>query len=489
MDVLLSLFQTLIKTRTGLMLEDDNSRHKLDIALRESMAALNITAPEIYFAYLTNHATEFQSLINRLTINETYFFRESEHLSLLVDTLIPRLRHTQSHRPIRILSAGCSSGEEPYSIVMALVERLGEQAMQHIQVIAGDIDSQVLEKAKEGRYYEFSFRGVSAERRHRFFTRQGEVYQLNAQIRQQVQFRELNLFALPSIHELQPFDVIFFRNVSIYFDSNTRKEILHNLVKVLTPDGALIIGTAETLANDFGILALVEENGVFYFVPKNRLVLGQNPRLSVPLRIPNSPVVTSQPSPAPLQQLSVQKEYDNVMQLIQEKRYDLALLRIEALDRVQQQDHRVALLHAFVLLNRKQWTEAEMLLQKRLSADQWCLDTLILLGLSAKWQHQPTQALVWFKQAVYAHSSSWLAHYYLADSYRQLVGQLIPFHSTEANLALRGFRTCLQLLAKHSEPSGLRYVPLDVSVAEIRFLCEHHSQKLAVSLQELTDGH
>ena len=242
MSLLLSPFQTLIKARTGLMLEDANSADKLASSIQVGMELECIHSPERYLAQLTENQQSFQALINRLTINETYFFREPEQIDLLVDVFIPQWQHQFGGRPIRILSAGCSSGEEPYSIVIALIERFGEAALSGFNVVGADIDSQVLAKAMKARYNEFSFRGVSVDRRHRFFDRIGDAFQLKETIRQQVAFKELNLFAPMQSPELREFDVIFFRNVSIYFDTPTRKTIQQNLSQMLTDQGVLMIG-------------------------------------------------------------------------------------------------------------------------------------------------------------------------------------------------------------------------------------------------------
>ena len=474
MVLLLSPFQTLIKARTGLMLEDANSLDKLSAAIKEGMALESIHSPDAYLARLSENQQSFQQLINRLTINETYFFREPEHIDLLVNVLIPQRQAASDDRPIRILSAGCSSGEEPYSIVMALIERFGEAALAEFRVIGGDIDSQVLAKAKKGCYNEFSFRGVSVERRHRFFDRVNGVFQLKEAVRQQVSFHELNLFAPTMTTELRQFDVIFFRNVSIYFDTPTRKIIQQQLSRLLTDQGVLLIGSAETLANDLGVLLLVEQKGVFYFTKTANHSLAPEIKPALPLSNPEKPTQ----APIPLRPLTTNADKQQLLEWMAQKRYDLAEPLIDALLLEHGEDLQLSLLKAFVLMNRKHWAEAKPILLAAVAKEPWCLDALVLLGLLAKWQQLLDEAIDWFKKAVYAHSDRWLAHYYLADSYKKHHPQL----------ALRAYRTTLQLIEQHPEHAGLVLVPLDFSTAELRFLCEHHIQKLSQGLEVKSHG-
>ncbi len=462
MNILLSPFQILIKARTGLMLEDPNSLEKLHSALIERIAAQKNSRPEAYLAQLEHDHEEFQTLINQLTINETYFFRESEQIELLVNQLIPRLlvnRTTQE--PIRILSAGCSSGEEPYSILMALTEKYADQATRLFQVVGGDIDSQVLAKARAGIYSDFSFRGVTPEIRHRYFTRVQHHNRIQDAIRNQVSFYELNLLAPQKTAELSEFDVIFFRNVSIYFDTPTKKIIQQNLSSMLRENGILVIGTAETLANDLGVLPIVEEQGLFYFVKGQLLTTGITAASRVSIQ---------HPAPTqPLRPLLASVDRTQLAPLIRDKHYDAALAIAEALLMQDANDHDGQIFKAYILLNRKQWSEAEGLLKASLEDDHWCIDTIILLGLSAKWQGHHQTAIDWFKKAVYAHSDSWLAHYHLADTYRH----------HEPILALRSYRTALQLLNKSPDKTGLTQLPLALPPSKVRFLCEHHINKLS----------
>ena len=220
----LAPFKTLIKEHCGLSFSAQVET-KLARAVAARMAECRCTGAAAYAARLRGDPGEFQHLVNQLTINETYFFREPDQLRLLRDRLAPRLL-ARVAGPVRILSAGCSSGEEPYSLVMLLWERYGARMAERFEILGGDIDSAVLERARQGHYSEFSFRGVPATvRQHYFDPLDGGGYALKDFIRRQVRFHAFNLLAPTGAPPLRDFDLILYRNVSIYFDAPTRKSI------------------------------------------------------------------------------------------------------------------------------------------------------------------------------------------------------------------------------------------------------------------------
>ncbi|NVZ08531.1 hypothetical protein HW932_04575 [Allochromatium humboldtianum] len=225
-------------------------------------------SPEDYLARLRDDETELHTLTSLITINETYFYRESQHLRLLTERICPELlARRASDSPVRLLSVGCSTGEEPYSILMALRERYGELAERFFEVNAGDVDRAVLERARAGIYGRFSFRALSPQLQERYFSAvDANYFQIDESLRRRVSFQPLNLLAADYPETLAGQDVVFFRNVSIYFDEPTRRRVLERLKTLLAPGGYLIVGISETLANDFGILTLRERDGVFLFV-------------------------------------------------------------------------------------------------------------------------------------------------------------------------------------------------------------------------------
>ena len=486
----LDRFKALIKQRCGLLFEG-HSEANLAQALAARSRELNMPTAR-YYAEVHGNGAEFQELINRLTINETYFFREAEHIRLLVDHLVPRLlAERDSDKPVRILSAGCSSGEEPYSLVMALLDKYGERVAQGFEFVGGDIDSAVLAKARHARYTGFSFRGVPNAVRDRYFDADGLGFSLKEAVKKQVQFHEFNLLDGAMSPALRDFDIVLFRNVSIYFDAATRKAVQQNITALMKDKAVLITGTAETLANDLGVLQLVEEAGLYYFakgqpsIPQVR-VSAQAIRTSVAAPVAatlpmatvsrrrgdDTPMLSIAADQRPAVPVPVPRALEAIGQLLRDRRYDQALPLLDDVLLLDADHTHALLLKAHVLINRRDFATAESLARSVQARNVWSIDALLLLGQAAKWQRQPQAAIHWFKQAAYAHHTCWVAHYYLADLYRE---------GDEAERACRAYRVVLQLLGGDATDTGIEVVPVDLPLGEIRFLCTHHLGKLSAA--------
>jgi chemotaxis protein methyltransferase CheR len=193
---------------------------------------------------------ELVSLINCITTNVTAFFRENHHFDQLASRMLPEAmaRNAQSRR-IRIWSAGCSSGEEPYSIAMTVAETMPPTQRWDLKILATDIDSDMVTAASSGIYAEDRMTGVSAERQRQWMRRgAGEnsgMLKLKPELISLITFRTLNLLGEWPL--TGPFDVIFCRNVMIYFDQATRERILSRFARLLAPGGYLCIGHSESI--------------------------------------------------------------------------------------------------------------------------------------------------------------------------------------------------------------------------------------------------
>jgi chemotaxis protein methyltransferase CheR len=186
-------------------------------------------------------------VVEAMTTNETFFFRDKIPYDHLRDTILPTLLQTRTNRrTLRIWSAACSSGQEPYSIAMCLKEKAQQLAGWRIEIVATDLSQEVLEKSKSGIYSQFEVqRGLPVQLLVKYFTQIGELWQISPDIRSMVQHRQLNL--LQDFSHLGKFDVIFCRNVLIYFDQDTKSGIFERIAKSLEPDGMLVLGAAETV--------------------------------------------------------------------------------------------------------------------------------------------------------------------------------------------------------------------------------------------------
>lgn len=195
---------------------------------------------------------EVTTLINKLTTNHTYFMRENDHFDFLQSVILPNIAKEKNRtKELRIWSAGCSSGEEVYNIVMVIKSFLGAQAdTWDYRPLATDISQQVMDKAKLGLYPAEAVRDLPAAWVHSFFlpSKDRGFFQLKSEIIDQVVFKYLNL--MEPFHFNRKFDVIFCRNVMIYFDSQTKMELSEKFYDVLKPGGYLLIGHSESIRSD-----------------------------------------------------------------------------------------------------------------------------------------------------------------------------------------------------------------------------------------------
>lgn len=496
-------FKPLVRARCGLTFEGVGER-RLEAALAERMRALGEPNAGRYLALLQADEGEFRALVNLLTINETYFFRDPEQIHWLVDRIVPRLlsRRGPAGR-VRVLSAGCSSGEEPYSLAIALHQRYGAAAPQLFEIVAGDIDSNVIARAQAATFTAFSFRAMSPALRDAHFDGVNGRYRLKEPIRRMVGFVELNLVDLSALQDGCRYDLVLMRNVSIYFDGATRRRIQENLVTLMDDGAVLVTGSAETLANDLGVLRLVEDEGHFHFVhgsghelrPRSmrqtagRLVAaagamrpgeasGRYPAVPPVAAVPKAgafftPLTAEAPVTEALTDLA------SIRQLVSEERYASALPLLERLLQDTPGDVAARLLYAYANLNRREFLLAETFARGVIETDPWSVDAHFLLGMSAKWQHDLQQATDWFRKAVYLCSTCWPAHYFLGGLYTAI---------GEERAAMRAWRGCLQLLADASVDSGIRHLPLGLREQEIRFLCERRVSGAPLAVAADSEG-
>jgi len=226
--------------------------------------------------YGPDAAREYDEIVERITTNETFFFREPYQLKAFTDEVLPLM--LEGHRrdqPIRIWSAGCSSGEEPYTIAM-LIDELALGLNRSFEIFANDISRKVLRTAREGLYRDSSFRVTEARYRARYFVREGPAHRLRDEIRHRVTFGHLNLMDDASIGLIANVDLIFCRNVIIYFDARSRARLLAAFHRKLRPGGYLLLGHSESLINsttDFELCPL--KNDMVYRKPMDATSRGR----------------------------------------------------------------------------------------------------------------------------------------------------------------------------------------------------------------------
>jgi chemotaxis protein methyltransferase CheR len=242
--------RTLVKEMTGINLAE-SKRELVYGRVSRRLRALNLSSFGAYRQLLqTGDGSELVAFCNALTTNLTSFFRESHHFDYLRDEVLVPLRESGRRRDrIRIWSSACSSGEEPYSIAMTVAESIPDWQKWDIKILATDLDSDILARAQRGRYAADRVRGLDPARVDKFFEEikeGGETsYQITPEFEKLITFKQINLMhALPMSGPLQ---MIFCRNVIIYFDKETQRELFSRIAKLQRAADLLFLGHSETL--------------------------------------------------------------------------------------------------------------------------------------------------------------------------------------------------------------------------------------------------
>jgi chemotaxis protein methyltransferase CheR len=240
----------LVSEQTGIHLTDA----KKDLVygrLSKRIRKLGLSSFQDYIEYVKqDHEQELVNFINAITTNLTSFFRENHHFGYLGNVVLPRiLEKNEQSRKIRIWSAGCSTGEEPYSIAMTILESIGHIPNWDIKILATDLDTNVIKKASAGIYSEERITGIDNKRIKRWFLKgkgdKSGFVKVSRELQDIITFRPLNL--MNSWPMQGPFDAIFCRNVVIYFDKPTQKILFDRYANILADNGTLFIGHSETL--------------------------------------------------------------------------------------------------------------------------------------------------------------------------------------------------------------------------------------------------
>jgi chemotaxis protein methyltransferase CheR len=257
-----NVLRQLVKDQTGIYLSEQK-RELVYGRISRRLRALGIDTFRDYIGRLSGgDDDEMVEFCNAITTNLTSFFRENHHFEYFRDSLIgPKLTDPGASRRLRIWHAGCSTGEEPYSLAMTLSEAIRDLGRWDVKLLATDIDSDVLSRASEGVYGADRMRGISGERRERFFRRVSmegqERWQVTPQLRDMIVFKQLNLMhALPM---KGPLDAIFCRNVVIYFEKDTQRALFARMAQLQRKGDLLFIGHSESLFKVSDAYALINK--------------------------------------------------------------------------------------------------------------------------------------------------------------------------------------------------------------------------------------
>ena len=265
-----------LRVRTG----HDFSHYKRSTIMRRLMRRMQVTRRgdfADYYSYLRDHAEEAQALLGDLLISVTTFFRDTEAFQALAAKAIPQLFRGDESNPVRVWVPGCATGEEAYSIAILLMEEAGRHELRpEIHMFGSDMDSRALNIAREGRYPKAIEADVSEERLRRFFTADGEFYQVKRELRDMMLFANHSLLKDPPFSRLE---LISCRNLLIYLDRDLQQQVLATLHYALVPDGYLFLGSSETADHADGLFRAMDREARIYQAAAGAGGLARLPRL------------------------------------------------------------------------------------------------------------------------------------------------------------------------------------------------------------------
>ncbi|MFQ5455089.1 MAG: CheR family methyltransferase [Nitrospirota bacterium] len=233
---------------------DNTSKFLMESRLQHSVSRLGFDNFRDYYYYLKydkNRDEEFIHIIDILTIHETYFFREEEQLKAFSEEILPEIienKAKNNEKRIRVWSAGCSTGEEPYSIAMLMMEN-SQLKDWDCEVFGTDVSQRVLQLCRRGIYQKVSFRCTDPKYIYKYFHKEEDTYKIDDKVKKNVTFFYLNLFDQNKLVFITPADIIFCRNVIIYFDPAAKKKVVDIFYNKLKKNGFLLLGHSESLMN------------------------------------------------------------------------------------------------------------------------------------------------------------------------------------------------------------------------------------------------
>ena len=474
------LFQELITEASGLRFEEARSQ-SLQHALWQRLKHRGHPSYREYYNLLKGHPEgrlEMKELLDLITIGETYFFRNNGQFEVLIDSILPRLMERKRHsreRSIRIWSAGCSGGDEAYSIAIALMEVIPSYEEWRISILGTDINRNGLARAKEAIYGKKGVGSLPKGYLNKYFKARGSTYHLRGNVKDLVRFEYHNLAKDPFIHEgMQNLDIVFCRNVTIYFDPQTTRRVIENFYNCLDQDGYLFLGHTETLwdvTNKFervefpqafiykkaltpgreeankALMAVLEtglknwpseqttETGQCVFQREGKSGLGAesesrggNGKQPDRKREKRGPVKTSHPQGEAGAQTAVPLFHPFT---------DQDKGRISAY-----------LVEATTLANEAKYAEAADILAKIIDMDNLSVEAYYLLGVLSYQCSDLGEAEKQFRKVIYVNPDSILAYFNLGNMY---------FHQQRFPEAAREFRNAIQLLEKRPKDEHVAF--------------------------------
>ncbi len=496
-------FRQYIEGRTGIYI-DDSKQNSFKISLDARMGILGIKDYDAYYSLITTNARgkkEFDELLNLILIKETFFFRDDRQLNVLTKNILPELIERKKEKEIKIWSAGCATGEEPYSIAMAIMEsHLPDNS--NVSIYATDISEGVLKRAKEGIYNKSSMRAIDKEMLNKYFTHRNGWYYLNDRVKQRIRFDAINLIEPFFPGEADHVDIVFCKNVIIYFRLDTVKKVIRRFYNALTNGGCLFVGHSESLWQISDDFELEEISGIFLYRKdgKNKMVSvkkrSQQMGKAVNImdftcqRLPSSLMKKAAPHNTLTPQVVREKASQQHVGLMHKKdvskwmkkgvppagvdNYESVLEDIEEVLQDDPKNAKVHLLAGEIYANMGLYDKALRKGMDVLEVNDLSDNAYLLIGSIYYKIGEKEKAVSSFKKAIYLDDNSILAHYYLGNLYKDagLIEQ-----------AVNEYKHVICIFETNPE-SKERLVGEVFTVKQLKEICTRNIELLALNQQK-----
>ena len=416
-------FRDLIAERAGIYFEP-GKQESLKDNLLQRMANCGLSNFADYFKLLLSPAgeKEFDHLLNLITIPETHFFRDRAQFRAFEGFVIPEIVKRKSYpgASLRIWSAGCSTGEEPYTIAMILARGMMNRP---IQILATDVNHHALKAARKGVYTARSLRDMPQGYRNRFFTKKRDQYLLDESIKQMVEFRYFNLVSEPyPPMEMYGWDIIFCRNVTIYFQAEATKKVIHNFYLSLSEGGYLFAGCAESLRYISDEFKTLQIEGAFFYrkgVPQKKVSKKER---KITGRQASKVSMTRKQKPragAGLNSDEIKQICATAKELLEIGQPERASEMLSPYLSEATAPESVILLQAEIALNRDDLDEAVQMCERIFQREPLSITGHYLLGIIYRTQEDEARAIEEFRKVLYLEPEHALARFNLGDLYSQ----------------------------------------------------------------------
>jgi chemotaxis protein methyltransferase CheR len=442
----------LLEARFGLHFPEKR-RAELELGVRHAYAASTCTGMGDYYRLLqtpADGAMEMQRLINALTVSETHFFRDAAQFDALYSRVLPQIiERRRAARTLRIWSAGCASGEEPYSIAMVLRELLPDVDEWAITILGTDINTESLDRARKAVYSDWAFREERARQwRARYFRPKGNRHELTSEVRRMVTFVQLNLAedGYPAYETNTMFmDLILCRNVTIYFTESVTRKVIERLYDALVDGGWLVVGHSEPSLITYCRFQVRNYPGAILYQRTGQPIVspwdwdwpatspagvdkgrrqGSDMPVSLPTPVP-APINVQPTPPAGAGRCSPEDgdPLERAQEVLEYGRSEEARDLLLKLVRSRPEHAPASALLGQAYANLGHWEKAEHWCREAIRSDKLALEAYYTLALVLQHRKQLDQAITVMKKVVYIDRHNVLGHFGLADLYRSS-GQL-----------------------------------------------------------------